>query len=72
MTSPPMANAGINLERPNMTKTQSKAIKELRAAGWAVILWTPEELGDVKPGWVENCSISYAAEFLLEYTDDDE
>jgi hypothetical protein len=48
-----------------MTATQLKAIRELRAEGWAVILWTPEELNGVDPSDVEDQSISFAAEYLI-------
>ena len=48
-----------------MTPSQLDAIRELRAKGWAVILWTPEELGDVNPKHVEDMSISYASEYLI-------
>lgn len=55
-----------------MTPEQSKAIQELRAAGWAVILWTPEELEDVDPETVEEMSISYASEYLIPSTEEAE
>lgn len=48
-----------------MTSAQLKAIRELRDAGWAVILWTPEELNGVNPSHVEDMSISYASEYLI-------
>jgi hypothetical protein len=48
-----------------MTATQLKAIRELRAEGWAVILWTPEELNGVHPSDVEDQSISFASEYLI-------
>jgi hypothetical protein len=48
-----------------MTASQLKAIRELRAEGWAVILWTPEELNGVHPSDVEDMSISYASEYLI-------
>jgi hypothetical protein len=48
-----------------MTPSQLTAIRELRAAGWAVILWTPEELNGVDPSDVEDQSISFAAEYLI-------
>ena len=54
----------------NMTPEQSKAVQELRAQGWAVILWTPEELGEVDPSSVEDQSIQFAAEYLLPDPDD--
>jgi hypothetical protein len=48
-----------------MTASQLAAIRELRAEGWAVILWTPEELNGVHPSDVEDQSISFAAEYLI-------
>ena len=48
-----------------MTASQLKAIRELRAEGWAVILWTPEELNGVHPSDVEDQSISFASEYLI-------
>lgn len=48
-----------------MTASQLKAIRELRAEGWAVILWTPEELNGVDPSDVEDQSVSFAAEYLI-------
>jgi hypothetical protein len=48
-----------------MTPQQIKTIQELRTEGYAIIIWTPEELGDVEPEWVEECSISYASEHLI-------
>jgi hypothetical protein len=48
-----------------MTPSQLTAIRELRAAGWAVILWTPEELNGVHPSDVEDQSISFASEYLI-------
>jgi hypothetical protein len=48
-----------------MTASQLAAIRELRAEGWAVILWTPEELNGVDPSDIEDQSISFASEFLI-------
>jgi hypothetical protein len=48
-----------------MTASQLKAIRELRAEGWAVILWTPEELNGADPTDVEDMSISYAFDYLI-------
>ena len=42
-----------------------QAINEMRDAGFAVIVWTPEEIGDAEPEWVEECSISYGWEHLV-------
>jgi hypothetical protein len=48
-----------------MTSTQLAAIRELRAAGYAVILWTPEELNGADPSDVEDQSVSFASEYLI-------
>lgn len=48
-----------------MNETWLKAFREMRAAGYAVIVWTPEELEDTDPRWVEDQSISYANEYLI-------
>lgn len=40
-----------------MTPEQRKAIQELRHAGYAVIIWTPKELGNANPRKVEDRSI---------------
>ena len=48
-----------------MTASQLAAILELRAEGWAVILWTPEELNGAHPSDVEDQSISFASEYLI-------
>lgn len=38
---------------------------EMRDAGYAVIVWTPEELKDTEAEWVEECSISYGWDYLI-------
>jgi hypothetical protein len=48
-----------------MTKDQLAAIRELRAEGYAVILWTPEELNGAHPSDIEDQSIQFAAEYLI-------
>lgn len=40
-------------------------LRQMHNEGYAVIVWTPEELGDTDPDWVVDCSISYGAEYLL-------
>lgn len=56
-----------------MTASQLAAIRELRSEGWAVILWTPEELNGVDPSDVEDQSVSFAAEYLIPAgTDEDQ
>ena len=48
-----------------MTASQLKAIRELRDAGWAVILWTPEELNGADPSDIEDGSIQFASDHLI-------
>jgi hypothetical protein len=48
-----------------MTASQLATIRELRAEGWAVILWTPEELNGAHPSDIEDQSISFASEYLI-------
>lgn len=52
-----------------MKEEWKKAIKEMRDEGYAVIVWTPEELGDTDPDWVMDASISYGNEYLIDYED---
>jgi hypothetical protein len=40
-----------------MTKEQLKVLREMRHEGYAVIVWTPEELGEANPRRVEDRSI---------------
>ncbi len=40
-------------------------LRQMRDAGYAVVAWTPEELGDVEAEWVEECTIGYASDYLL-------
>lgn len=43
----------------------AKALNEMRNDGYAVIVWTPEELGDADPRKVEDFSISYGWDYLV-------
>lgn len=53
-----------------MTPLQIQTLRELRAAGYAVIIWTPEELGETHPSDVEDTLISYASDYLIQATND--
>jgi len=55
-----------------LTNEEKEVLRSLRLRGFAVIVWTPEELGDVSPESVEDASISYAWNYLLEFTEEDE
>jgi hypothetical protein len=39
-------------------------IQDLRQAGYAVIVWTPEELGSADPGLLEDRSIELGHEII--------
>lgn len=53
-----------------MTPEQIRVIQDLQSAGYAVIVWTPEELGETSPEWVEEMSISYGNEYLINQTEE--
>jgi len=40
-----------------LTKEQLETLRQIRDDGYAVIVWTPEELAGVNPGAVEDRSI---------------
>ena len=40
-----------------MTTAQMTAVRELRAKGYAVIIWTPDEVGGANPRKVEDSLI---------------
>lgn len=48
-----------------MKKEWMKMIREMQNDGYAVIVWTPDELMDASPGWVEERSIAYGYEYLI-------
>jgi hypothetical protein len=52
-----------------MTKVQSDAIRSLENAGYAVIIWTPEELGEVCAQLVEDCSIELGHQIIGQAND---
>lgn len=47
-----------------MKPEQFKVLQELRHEGYAVITWTPEEVGDANPRKVEDCSIEQGWEII--------
>ena len=53
-----------------MTPEQIRTIQDLQGAGYAVIIWTPEELGETSPEWVKEMSISYGNEYLINQTEE--
>ena len=56
-----------------MTPAQAETIRQLRSEGYAVIVWTPEELGDVAKKHVEDRSIELGWQIIedLKGYDDD-
>jgi hypothetical protein len=48
-----------------MTPLQLTTLRELRAEGYAVIIWTPQELNGAHPSDVEDQSIQFASEYLI-------
>ena len=55
-----------------MTTEQQRAIDDLRDAGYAVIVWTPEELGSAAPHRVEDRSIELGWDIIECLRTDDE
>ena len=54
-----------------MNHEQLNVIRELTDQGYAVIIWTPEELGNISASWVEEMSISYGYEYLIPQEEDE-
>ncbi len=52
-----------------MTKEQMKTLASLSSDGYAVIVWTPEELGNVSAALVENRSIELGHEIINDLTE---
>jgi|APGre2960657404_1045060.scaffolds.fasta_scaffold72700_3 hypothetical protein len=40
-------------------------LRQMRDAGYAVIIWTPEELNGAHPSDIEDGSIQFASEYLI-------
>lgn len=55
-----------------MNDEQISAIASLSREGYAVIVWTPEELGNVSARLVENRSIELGHEIINDLTEDHE
>ena len=47
-----------------MTPEQIEVLRQLRHEGYAVIVWTPEELCGVRPKYVEEGSISHGYDLI--------
>lgn len=52
-----------------MNNEQMSALASLSSDGYAVIVWTPEELGDVSARLVENRSIELGHEIINDLTE---
>jgi hypothetical protein len=55
-----------------MNKAETTALRGLTDQGYAVIVWTPEELGDTSAEWVEERSIEYGWDYLIPQIEDEE
>jgi len=49
-----------------MTTEEINVLRSLKEKGYAVIVWTPEELGENDPECIEQISIGYATEYLID------
>ena len=47
-----------------MTPEQQAVIDQLRAEGYAVVIWTPDEVGDKDIGHLEDIVISSGSDYL--------
>jgi hypothetical protein len=54
-----------------MTAEQTKVVRELRHAGYAVIVWTPDEVGTANPRKVEDRSISLGWDVIGDLKDEE-
>lgn len=54
-----------------MTPYQLKALQELSDEGYAVIIWTPEELRGVSANKVEDRSIELGSEIISDLAKED-
>ena len=51
-------------EQPLIWNRSNMTVRELRDEGYAVIIWTPEELGDCSPDVLEDLSIERGWEVI--------
>ena len=47
-----------------LTKTERKTIEDIRARGFAVIIWNPKELENVSPSYMEERSVELGWEVI--------
>jgi hypothetical protein len=55
-----------------LTKEETKMIQNLRARGFAVIVWTPEELEGVCPKHVQEESLELGWDIIEEHKEENE
>ena len=53
----------------DMTQKETKAVAALRNRGYAVIIWTPEEIGTVNPRRLEDRSVELGWEVIEDLKD---
>ena len=56
----------LEIERAELTEADMKAIRYLRSRGFAVTVFTPEELGGVDPEDVQNSMVHHGQEAIDE------
>jgi hypothetical protein len=49
----------------------NKTVRQLRDAGYVVVIWTPEEVGEADAGQLEDIAIERGNEYLAADTEDD-
>ena len=60
------------IEQPLIWNRNNMTVKELRDNGYAVIIWTPEELGDCPINVLEDLSIERGWEVIEHYGEYDD
>ena len=59
-------------EQPLIWNRSNMTVRELREEGYAVIIWTPEELGSCPRNRLEDLSIERGAEVIEHYGEYDD
>jgi hypothetical protein len=59
-------------EQPLIWNRSNMTVRELREEGYAVIIWTPEELGDCPTDVMEDISIERGWVLLEHYENEEE
>ena len=55
-----------------MTPEQQKTVDDLRDAGYCIIIWTPEEVGEANTGHLGDIVISRGNDFLESYNSEED